>query len=567
MTGAKGPRVVRGPDRIVTSKRGFWLLKNPSTNKDLGFTQKERDRLGLNALLPPQICSIEEQVELEMEHLQAKTEPLEKYIGLSALQDRNEVLFYRVLVEHLAELMPIVYTPTVGQACQSYSHIHRNVRGIWLTPDDINVIPERLREYPFQDIRLIVATDNERILGLGDQGAGGMGIPIGKLSLYTAAGGIDPARTLPVMIDVGTNNESLLSDPLYLGWRHRRVEGDDYDSLVDAFVRELRARRPNVLLQWEDFAQHHATRLLERHRQTLCSFNDDIQGTAAVTIAAILAGLQATATPVTELRLVIVGAGSAGTGIARQAVRAMVRAGLSEHEAIGRCWLVDRDGLLHDGMENLLDIQRDFARAATQVGAIPLDPDGRIDLVEVCRHVAPHAIVGVSGQPGLFSEVALHTMAELVEHPIVLPLSNPTPRAEAQPSDVVAWTDGRAMVGTGSPFAPVRFGSRTIEVSQVNNVHVFPGVGLGVLAAQATTVTDNMLTVAADAVSELSPAAELGPTAPLLPSVADSRHISRRVAAAVARAAIADGVAAATDRIDERLDELSWEPVYRDFTA
>jgi malate dehydrogenase (oxaloacetate-decarboxylating) len=551
-----------------TTPTGYRLIRNRYLNKGTAFTEEERTSLRVRGLVPPAVETIETQLDRVRAEYDLATTDLQRHIFLRLLQQRNTVLFYAYMERHLEELLPIVYTPTVGLACQEWSRIYRREHGLYLSWPDRHRVGELLdNALADDDIDVIVATDGERVLGLGDLGIGGMGIPIGKLSLYTAAGGIDPARTLPVMIDVGTNNESLLSDPLYLGWRHRRVEGDDYDSLVDAFVRELRARRPNVLLQWEDFAQHHATRLLERHRQTLCSFNDDIQGTAAVTIAAILAGLRATATPVTELRLVIVGAGSAGTGIARQAVRAMVRAGLSEHEAIGRCWLVDRDGLLHDGMENLLDIQRDFARAATQVGAIPLDPDGRIDLVEVCRHVAPHAIVGVSGQPGLFSEVALHTMAELVEHPIVLPLSNPTPRAEAQPSDVVAWTDGRAMVGTGSPFAPVRFGSRTIEVSQVNNVHVFPGVGLGVLAAQATTVTDNMLTVAADAVSELSPAAELGPTAPLLPSVADSRHISRRVAAAVARAAIADGVAAATDRIDERLDELSWEPVYRDFTA
>ncbi len=547
---------------------GYRLIRNRYLNKGTAFTEEERTLLGVRGLVPPAVETIETQLDrVRAEYDQATTD-LQRHIFLRLLQQRNTVLFYAYLERHLEELLPIVYTPTVGLACQEWSRIYRREHGLYLAWPDRHRVGELLDNALADDeIDVIVATDGERVLGLGDLGIGGMGIPIGKLSLYTAAGGIDPARTLPVMIDVGTNNEALLSDPLYLGWRHRRVGESDYDELVDAFVHELRARRPRVLLQWEDFAQQNATRLLERHRHTLCSFNDDIQGTAAVTTSAILAGMRATGTPLTELRLVVVGAGSAGTGIVRQAIRAMTRAGLSPAEATRRCWLVDRDGLLHDGMDNLLDIQRDLVRPAAEVEPLPRDLDGRIDLVEVCRHVGPHALVGVSGQPGLFTEAALRAMAERVEHPIVLPLSNPTVRAEAQPADVVAWTAGAAMVGTGSPFAPVRYGARTIEVSQVNNVHVFPGVGLGVLAAQATTVTDNMLTVAADAVSELSPAAEHGPGAPLLPPVADSRRISRRVAAAVARAAVDDGVATATEPVDDRLAELSWTPVYPDFTV
>ncbi len=549
-------------DRV--SPTGRALLRNRYLNKGTAFTRDERDRYGLQGLLPPAVETLAIQLERVKVEYAAKTDDLERHIYLRALQQRNSVLFYRFLVEHLEELLPIVYTPTVGLACQQWSRIYRIEHGLYLSWPDRHRVPEMLDAAVGDDqIDVVVVTDGERVLGLGDLGVGGMGIPIGKLSIYTAAGGIDPARTLPVMLDTGTDNDALLSDELYLGWRSRRERGERYDELVDAFVDALTARFPDVILQWEDFAQLNATRLLDRHRDRVCSFNDDIQGTAAVTLAAICAGLRATQTSVRDLRLVIVGAGSAGTGIARQAVRSMVRSGLDEREALRRCWLVDRHGLLHEGMPDLLDIQRDFARPVDEIAGWARDHEGAIDLHEVIRRVAPHALVGVSGQPGLFTEPAVREMADRVAHPIVLPLSNPTPRAEAQPADVVRWTAGRALIGTGSPFDPVHDGDRVHVVSQVNNIHIFPGVGMGALIAQATRITDQMMAAASDAVAELSPAALDGPSAPLLPAIDASREVSRHVALAVARAAVAEGVARYRGDLELRHRELCWTPDYR----
>jgi malate dehydrogenase (oxaloacetate-decarboxylating) len=546
---------------------GRALLRNRYLNKATAFSPAERDAYGLHGLLPPVVETLDTQLARVAFEYEQKTSDLERHIFLRLLQQRSSVLFYAFLDDRLETLLPIVYTPTVGLACQEWSRIYRREQGLYVSWPDRHRIDELLANAIDDDeIDIVVATDGERVLGLGDLGVGGMGIPIGKLALYTAAGGIDPSRTLPVMLDAGTDNEALLSDPMYLGWRHQRVRDDEYDELVDLFVAALARRVPDVVLQWEDFAQRNATRLLERHRDTVCSFNDDIQGTAAVTAAAILGGMRATGTAPLDLRLVVVGAGSAGTGVARQVVRAMVQAGLTEAQAVGRCWLVDRNGLLRSDMDGLVDIQTDFARNPDEVADWPRDADGDIGLVEVIERVAPHALVGVSGQPGLFGEEAIRAMAAGVRHPIVLPLSNPTPRAEAIPADVVRWTDGRAMIGTGSPFEPVRHGARLVEISQVNNVHVFPGVGLGVIAVGARTVTDHMLTVAADAVGALSPAATLGTEAPLLPPIGASRQISRRVAVAVAMAAMTDGVARATfddDQLAARLDELTWTPVYR----
>jgi malate dehydrogenase (oxaloacetate-decarboxylating) len=547
----------------VTGATGRALLRDRYLNRGTAFTDAERDLFGLHGLLPPAVESLETQLDRVRMEYGSKATDLDRHIFLRALQQTNSVLFYRFVVDHLDELLPVVYTPTVGLACQQWSRIYRREHGLYLS------WPLRHRVHELLDaaigdhpIEVVVATDGERVLGLGDLGVGGMGIPIGKLSLYTAAGGIDPTRTLPVMLDAGTDNDALLSDPLYLGWRSRRVRSPQYDELVDAFVTALAERFPRVILQWEDFAQVNATRLLQRHRSTLCSFNDDIQGTAAVTLAAISSGLRATATATTELRLVVVGAGSAGTGIARQAVDVMVRAGLDRAEAVRRCWLVDRDGLVHTGLDELLDIQREFARPEHELASWTTDPLGRFDLEEVVRQVAPHALVGVSGQPGLFTESVVRALADGVEHPIVLPLSNPTPRAEALPADVIAWTDGRAMVGTGSPFDDVEHAGRLHPVSQVNNVHVFPGVGLGAIVAGAEMVTDGMIAAAADAVAELSPAAVHGPTAPLVPAIGDSRAIARHVAVAVARAAVADGVARDADDLEARIDDRFWSPRY-----
>jgi malate dehydrogenase (oxaloacetate-decarboxylating) len=536
-------------------------------NKGTAFSAEERERLGLDGLLPPVVENLDTQLERVEHEYASKQTDLGRHVFLRALQDRNAVLFYAFVERHLAELLPIVYTPTVGLACQQWSRIYRRERGLFLSWPQRGRVKELLENAVGDlEIDVVVVTDGERVLGLGDLGIGGMGIPVGKLALYTAAGGLDPARTLPVMLDVGTDNESLLSDPLYLGWRHRRVRGAEYDELVDAFVDALRERLPGVLLQWEDFAQLHANRLLARHRDRICSFNDDIQGTAAVTVAAIVAGLGIAGTSVEELRLVVVGAGSAGTGIAGQAVRAMVAAGVAEDDARQRCWLVDRDGLLHDRMEGLASFQQPFARSWNEVADWDDDADGVVDLLDVVRRVGPHALVGVTGQPGLFTEDIVRAQAAQVERPIVLPLSNPTPRAEAFPADVLTWTEGAALVGTGSPFGPVEIAGRTVPIAQVNNVYVFPGVGLGVVAVKAQVVSDEMLTAAATEIGRL--AAE-NADGGILPPVTESRNVARHVAVAVARTAVHQGLAAPmTDaEIAARIDEVGWSPVYRELHA
>jgi malic enzyme len=563
MTGVKRSRAVRGPDRIVTSKRGFWLLKNPSTNKDLGYTQEERDRLGLNALLPPRIRSIEEQVELEMEHLGAKTDALEKYIGLAALQDRNEVLFYRVLVEHLAELMPIVYTPTVGQACQRYSHIHRNVRGIWLTPDDIDVIPARLREYPFQDIRLIVVTDNERILGLGDQGAGGMGIPIGKLALYVAGAGIHPSKALPISLDVGTDNAELLEDPFYIGYPKRRLRGEAYAAFIEAFVEGVREVFPNTVLQWEDFHKRHAFELLANYRKRLPCFNDDIQGTAAVVVAGVLAGLRITGQPLAEQRFVYMGAGEACSGARDLLCTAMRAEGVSE-ETIARAHLVfDSKGLVHDG-----GTERDPHKAALAATRSVLSHYG-IDALadprpeDVIRLVKPTVLIGATARAGAFTRAMVEEMVKHVERPIILPLSNPTSKAECTPSEALEWTGGRAIVATGSPFADVHYEGVRHVIGQANNVFVFPGVGLGVILSEMREVPNDVFYVAAKALAESIDDERLKLGA-LFPDQSELRETSARVAAAVIRHAGENhlGRPIPDAEVEEVVRESMWFPNY-----
>lgn len=545
--------------------RGRALLSQRYLNKGTAFTAEERRRFGLDGLLPTVIEDLDTQLRrVALEYEQKQTD-LGRHVFLRALQDRNSVLFYAFVERHLRELLPIVYTPTVGLACEQWSRIYRRERGLFLSWPLRDRVDELLANAVGDlEVDVVVVTDGQRVLGLGDLGIGGMGIPVGKLALYTAAGGVDPSRTLPVVLDVGTDNETLLSDPLYLGWRHQRVTGDDYDELVDAFVDALRRRFPHVLLQWEDFAQQHANRLLERHRDRICSFNDDIQGTAAVTVAAIVAGMATASVPIEDLRLVVVGAGSAGTGIARQAVRAMVAAGVPEKDAVDRCWLVDRHGLLHDAMADLLDFQQPFARRWDEVSAWAGGGsvrDGEIGLQRVVEQVGPHALVGVTGQPGIFTEEIVRAQAAAVERPIVLPLSNPTPRAEAIPADVLAWTEGRALVGTGSPFDPVSIGGRSVPIAQVNNVHVFPGVGLGVVAVRARAVSDEMLTAAATAVGRL--AAEHEEEA-ILPPVTESRTVSRQVAIAVASTAIDQGLAGPVSDLEACVDAATWHPVYRD---
>lgn len=541
---------------------GREILANRYLNKGTAFSAEERRRFGIDGLIPPVIEGLETQLARVAGEYADKHTDIQRHVYLRALQDRTSVLFYAFVQRNLAELLPIIYTPTVGLACQRWSRDFRRERGLflsWLQRDRVDELLANVAGH--REVDVIVVTDGERVLGLGDLGIGGMGIPIGKLALYTAAGGVDPARTLPVILDVGTDNEALLSDPLYLGWRHQRVRGDEYDELVDAFVAAVRRRFPNALVQWEDFAQVHANRLLERHRDTICSFNDDIQGTAAVSVAAVVAGLGIADTPLSDLRVVIVGAGSAGTGIASQAVRAMTAAGLSEDEAVTRCWLVDRDGVLHDRMDGLLAFQRRFARRWSDVAGWDDDDDGVVGLLDIVTNVAPHALIGVTGQPGLFTEEVIRAQAARVARPIVLPLSNPTPRAEAIPFDIVRWTNGAALIGTGSPFAPVLFGDHEVRVAQVNNVYVFPGVGLGVIAVQARGVSDEMLTAAATAIGFLAAAHGGGA---LLPPITESRAVAREVALAVARTAVEQGLAdrVSDDEIVALVDGSVWHPAY-----
>ncbi len=548
---------------------GNELLSDRYRNKGTAFTAAERDRFGLDGLLPPAVEDLETQLARVADEEAQKPDDLERHVFLRALQQRNSVLFYAYLCNDLERLLPIVYTPTVGLACQRWSRIYRREHGLYLSwplRDRVeDMLDAIVRDRP---VDAIVVTDGERVLGLGDLGVGGMGIPIGKLALYTAVGGIDPARTLPVLLDVGTDNEELLSDPLYLGWRHQRVRDDEYDELVDRFVEVVARRLPGVLVQWEDFAQVNAHRLLARHRDRVCSFNDDIQGTAAVTAAAIASGMGIGEVPFDELRLVIVGAGSAGTGIANQVVAMLNDRGVAADDARRRCWLVDRDGLLHDRLPPGAPFQRPYVRPFAEVASWDRDGDGKVDLVDVVREVRPHALVGVTGQPGLFGEDVIRAQAAGVERPIVLPLSNPTVRAEAFPSDVVAWTDGRAIVGTGSPFAPVIHRGVTHEVAQVNNVYVFPGVGLGAVTVRATAISDGMLTAAATALGELG-AESAREGGRLLPPVGEARRVARRVAVAVAEAAIEEGLATVAPAVPvtELIEAAMWAPVYRETVA
>ncbi len=546
-------------------RRGRDLLSNRFLNKGTAFSSDERDRFGLHGLLPSVVEDVETQLIRVRVEYDAKSADIDRHIFLRLLQQRSTVLFYRFISDHLSELLPIIYTPTVGLACQEWSRIYRREHGVYVSLGDLGRV-DTLIDNAIQstgDIKVVVVTDGERVLGLGDLGVGGMGISIGKLALYSAVGGVDPATTLPIVLDVGTDNESLLSDPLYLGRRHRRVDQQEYDELVDELVQVLATRCPGVLLQWEDFAQRNAGRLLGRHRDHICSFNDDIQGTAAVTAAAVIAGMQIGETPIESLRTVIVGAGSAGVGIANQLVATMVIKGVDPSTARRQIWLVDRQGLLIDDQAEVLKFQLPYARPSAEVQGWDSDSEGRIDLAEVVGRVAPHALIGVTGQPGLFTEEVVRTMADTTLRPIIMPLSNPTIRAEALPSDVIEWTGGRALIGTGSPFEPVEYAGVRHHIAQVNNVYVFPGLGLGVIASGATRVTSDMITAASLAVAEFASSA---PDATgLVPPLEESDAVARAVAFAAARQAVHEGVApAASDaELKAEIERCHWSPEYR----
>ncbi len=542
-------------DALELDLAGIDLLNRPLFNKGTAFTEDERDAFGLHGLLPPHVGDLDQQVERRLRALRACDNALERYAFLRDLQDVNETLFYALIAHDMEELLPIVYTPTVGEGCQRFSEIWRRPRGLFLGYPNRHRIADILADRRLDPVRVIVVSDGERILGLGDQGAGGMGIPIGKLSLYTACAGIRPEATLPILLDVGTDNPDRLADPLYVGWRSPRVRGAAYDQFVDDFIGAVTRRWPDVLLQWEDFANQNAGRLLDRYRDRLCSFNDDIQGTAAVAAGTLLAAIAVTGVPLVEQRIALVGAGSAGCGIASLILRAMIEAGLPADVARRRFWAVDKDGLLVEGMADVRPAQAPFVQPRAAVEGWHLVQPGTIGLVDVARHARPTALIGVSGQPGAFSEAAVRAMAAGCARPVIFPLSNPTSRAEAVPADLLAWTDGRALIGTGSPFP---------GTTQTNNSYVFPGIGLGVLAAGARRVTDAMFTAAARALAALSPA-HADPTAPLLPPVGELRTVAVAVATAVARQAAADGVAAplAEEVLAARIHGHMWEPIYR----
>lgn len=552
-----------GEEVVACSLAGQGLQEQPLLNKGLAFTFDERRELGLQGLLPPHEETLDVQVARAYQAYRQKVTDLERHIFLRALQDENETLFYALLLGHVAEMMPIVYTPVVGAACQQFSHIYRRPRGLFISVPEQRDIDTILENRPYRDVDVIVVTDGERILGLGDQGAGGMGIPIGKLSLYTLCGGIHPARTLPIVLDAGTNLAEALHDPLYVGWRHERVRGQEYDEFVDAFVQAVKRKLPHVLLQWEDFAQANAGRLLDRYRDQLCTFNDDIQGTASVTTGTLLAAVKVTGSPLRDQRVVTFGAGSAGCGISGQICAAMVREGLPESEARSRFWLIDRPGLLREGLTGLLPFQQPFVQPRAAWSGWRLTRAGQVGFLDVVKHVKPTILIGVSGVPGAFTQDVIREMARWVPRPIIFPLSNPTSRCEATPEDLIAWTDGQALVATGSPFADVRYKGRTIPVTQCNNSYIFPGLGLGVLAAKARRVTDGMFIAASMALAEGSPALT-APDAPLLPSLEGIRHVSRRIAIAVAaeaqRAGVAERTAAA--EIARLVDQRMWIPRY-----
>ncbi|WP_291688093.1 NAD-dependent malic enzyme [Bradyrhizobium sp.] len=550
---------------VTTSLSGYHLLADPLLNKGTAFTEAERDMFDLHGLLPPNIGVLDEQLSRRLQALRNFKTDLERYSFLRGLQDTNETLFFALLVKNIEELLPIVYTPTIGAGCQQFSRLFRKPRGLFLSLPHKRTLKKILANPHFDRVEAIVVTDGERILGLGDQGAGGMGIPLGKLALYTACGGIHPATTLPIMLDVGTDNPECLADPLYVGWRHERVRGAEYDDFVETFVSAVAERWPHVLLQWEDFAKSNATRLLNHYRDRLCTFNDDIQGTAAVATGTLLSAINVTKVPLTEQRVVVFGAGSAGCGIATLLLKAMTDAGLQQRDAAERIFMVDRNGLLVEGMGDIASYQKPFVQNKSVAGAwkLELDHPDKVALLDVVRNARPSVLIGVSGQTGAFSEPVVRAMAEHNERPIIFPLSNPTSRAEATPEDLENWTDGRAVIGTGSPFPPLTRGGTKFRVDLTNNSYIFPGVGLGVIAVKARRVTDSMFMAAATALAAVSPA-RANPNGNLLPPVTSLRDVSAAVATAVAQQAhnedLTEGINA--DEIEGLIRAHIWAPRY-----
>jgi malate dehydrogenase (oxaloacetate-decarboxylating) len=541
---------------------GHQLLDDPLLSKSSAFPEDERRRLGLLGLLPIHVSTMEEQLQRVYENYQRKDSDIERYIFLTALQDRNETLFYRLLQEHVTEMMPIIYTPTVGEGCRKYSHVFRRPRGLYISYPYRNEIASLLENAPAKDVEVIVVTDGERILGLGDLGVGGMGIPVGKLSLYTLCAGIHPAKTLPILLDVGTDNHELLEDPLYLGWRHKRIRGTDYNDFIDAFVTAIKLKFPRVLLQWEDFSKLNAPRILERYRDQLCTFNDDIQGTGGVTVAGLLAATRLTGGKLSEQRIVILGAGSSAIGISDQIVAAMMFEGATQSEAREKLWLVDSKGLVHGERGGLDEFKLKYAQPTQRTSGWELAEPPGLSFVDVVKNVQPTILIGTSAQTGAFTEEIVREMARHVARPVIFPLSNPTSKSEATPSDVITWTDGRALIATGSPFSTVYHNGVAIKIGQCNNSFIFPGVGLGVIASGSRRVTDSMFVAAARVLSEFAPALR-DPSDPLYPPLEQVREVSFAVALAVAREAQRCGLANVDlNDLERTVRVRMWQPHY-----
>lgn len=554
---------VTGEEFYEVQITGQALLNHPILNKGHAFSREERHLLGLDGLLANRVATLESQTQVNYEHYQRKTEDLERYIYLMELQNRNETLYYALLLRHLEEMIPIVYTPTVGQACQQMSHIQRRARGIYLHPDNLAYVDQIFDQVPNPDVRLLVATDGERILGLGDLGADGMGISIGKVTLYVAAGCLHPACCLPVCLDVGTNNERLLNDPYYTGWRHPRLTGSDYDQFVERFVVAVKRAFPRALLQWEDFAKHHAFDLLTRYRDRILSFNDDIQGTGATALAALISAARIRGRKMRDMTYVMTGFGEAGRGIADNIRTAMEVEGLTEAEARARIFPVDQQGLLFLDDPRLEPQQRPYARDRATVAGWVLENPDRITLLDVVRNVHPDVLIGVTARRGLFDQAILSEMAAGCDRPTILALSNPTSKVECTPEEVVQATGGRFLMATGSPFPPVSVGDHTQAIAQCNNLFIFPGVGLGAIISESPRVTDRMFTAGSHALADLVTAEDRA-EGRLLPRMSDIREVSARVALAVAREARDSGLGRILD--DEGLDRLvrraQWTPQY-----
>ncbi len=541
------------------------LLEFPLLNKGSAFSPEERSNFNLTGLLPEVVETIEEQAERGWRQYQDFKTDIDKHIYLRNIQDTNETLFYRLLENHLDEMMPIIYTPTVGSACERFSEIYRRARGVFISYPNRHNMDDILQNVSTHNIKVIVVTDGERILGLGDQGIGGMGIPIGKLSLYTACGGISPAYTLPIVLDVGTNNQQLLNDPLYMGWRHPRITDEEYYAFVDEFIQAVQHRWPNVLLQFEDFAQKNAMPLLERYRDQICSFNDDIQGTAAVTLGTLIAASRAAGSKLSEQKIVFLGAGSAGCGIAEQIIAWMRTEGLSDEAARARVFMVDRFGLLMDNMPNLLPFQARLVQKRDELSDWNITTE-TVSLLDVVHNVKPDILIGVSGQAGLFTEDIVREMHKHCPRPIIMPLSNPTSRVEATPHDILNWTDGAALVATGSPFPPVLIKGETYAIAQCNNAYIFPGIGLGVVASGASRVTDEMMMAASQALAQHSPLVT-GESTLVLPELSRIKQVSKDIAFAVGSMAQQQGVAVKTssEALLQAIEDNFWQPEYRSY--